>query len=152
MNRIDGIEKSHIPPPRNPNRLPTYIRKQRTRHPQHRPRRLLRTSWPSQRNIRIITTSLLLLIRTTSRSSSPPTIQLLPRNPQRDLRPIRHGNKCPVLLRRSQPGLHEPKCNGIRADSERRSPFFRDGLRQPRYAGFGDGVVGLAATVLHSVS
>lgn len=127
-----------IPPPGHSNRLPRHIRKQRTSHRQNRLRRLFRTARSSQRDIRI------LRCRCRCRLA-PATLQLLARDPQRHLGAVGRGDEGAVLLCGRQPRGDVAEGNGVGADPERRAPFFRDGFGQANKAGFGQGVVGLAA-------
>lgn len=138
-----GIVRSihlHIPPPSNHNSLPTHIRKQRTGNPQNRPRRFLRTTRPPQRNIRIHFLCIIIIIII---PGSP--LELLPGNPQRNLRPIRRGDECPILLRSRETGSDVPERDGVGTDTEPGTPFFGDGFCEAYQACFGEGVVRLAS-------
>lgn len=123
----------HIPPPRHPNRLPINIRKIRTRNTQNRPRRLLRTSRPTQRNIRI-----------SIRLGALLPVQLLPRDPEGDLRSVRGGDEGAGFLRGRETGGYVAEGDGVGAHAKGRAPFFGDCAGESDDAGFGDGVVCLA--------
>jgi hypothetical protein len=113
----------HIPSPRNPNRLTTHIRKQWTGNRQHSPRRFLGTSRPSQWNVRI-----LLCFPSIRSSSTLAVLQLFPRNPQRNLRPVRRRHVRAVFLSGCETGLDEAEGNGVGAHVECGAPFFGDGF------------------------
>lgn len=128
-----------IPSSCNPNCLTTHIRKQRTSNRQHSPRRLLGTSRPSQRNVRIF------LCFPSIRSSTLAVLQLLARNPQRDLRPVRRRHVRAVFLSGCETGLDETEGDGVGAHVECGAPFFGDGFGKAYGARFGDGIVCLAS-------
>lgn len=125
----------HIPPAGNPDGLAAHIRKQRARNAQNRPRCLLRTGRPPQRDIRI-------RIRLAVAGAAG---QLLPGNAQRNLGPVGRGHEGAGLLGRGEACLDEAEGDSVGAHVEARPPFLGDGFGQPDHAGFGDGVVDLAA-------
>ena len=73
------------------------------------------------------------------------TRKLLAGNPEGNLRPVRRRDEGAGLLGSRQAGRHVPEGDGVGADAEGRAPFFGDGAGEADDAGFGDGVVGLAA-------
>jgi hypothetical protein len=129
---------SHIPPPSNTQRLPTNITHQRTNNRQDRPRSLRSSPRPPQRNVLIRSLPIFL-----------PSLLLL-RNPQRNLHPIRRGNKSPLLLRGRQTSRNVPESDRVGPHAESRAPFFGDGFGEAGYAGFGQGVVCLARVAVQT--
>ena len=130
----------HIPSTSNHNSLPIDITEQRTAHAQDRPRSLLRARRSPERDI-----SVLLCLRTHL------GIQLRAGDAQGNLLACWGGDKGTGLLGLGQARGHEAECNGVGADTEGGTPFFGDGLGEADDAGFGERVVGLAATSFVSV-
>jgi hypothetical protein len=127
----------HVPPSSNAQSLPTNITHQRANNRQNRARSLRRRPRPSQRDIPKRTTPLALL----------PSFLLL-RNPQSNFNTIRRRNKRSLLFRRRQASSNVSESNSISSHTERRAPFFRDGLCEAYDAGFGESVVCLAGVAV----
>jgi hypothetical protein len=115
----------HVPPSSNAQSLPTNITHQRANNRQNRARSLRRRPRPSQRDIPKRTTPLALL----------PSFLLL-RNPQSNFNTIRRRNKRSLLFRRRQASSNVSESNSISSHTERRAPFFRDGLCEAYDAGW----------------
>lgn len=125
------IKESHPKRKTHHDRLPAHIAAQRARHRQNHARRLRRRARPPQRDVRV--------------RRIPRGLALRARDPERDPAAVGRGGEGAFLLGGRQAGRDVAEGDGVGAHAEGWAPFFRDGLGEAGDAGFGDGVVGLAA-------